>query len=58
MKKSMQRLAVIGFGVGSSAAAAIYFSHSEPRANAERKTGVRDVPHVDVKWIRYSPAFA
>jgi len=59
MKNSLRnRMLVIGFGVGLSAAAAVYFSRSEPNASAEPKAAVRDVPFMDGKWIRYSPSFA
>jgi membrane fusion protein, heavy metal efflux system len=58
MNKLSQKLAVIAFGVGSSASAAIYFTHSEPKASAQQKPERRDVPYLDGKWIRYSPSFA
>ncbi|MEO7033863.1 MAG: efflux RND transporter periplasmic adaptor subunit [Polyangiaceae bacterium] len=59
MKKLGQKLTVIAFGVGLSASAVIYFTHTEPKANAEQpKAERRDVPYLDGKWIRYSPGFA
>src|SRR4051812_47159094 len=58
MKKFAQRLTVIAFGIGLTSAAVIYFTHSEPKANAQSKSEKRDVPYLDGKWIRYSPEFA
>ena len=58
MKKLAQRLTVIAFGVVLTGAAVVYFTHSEPHANAEPKGEKRDVPYLDGKWIRYSPDFA
>ena len=58
MKKLVQRLTVIAFGIGLTSAAVIYFTHSEPKANAEPKAEKRDVPYMDGKWIRYSADFA
>jgi cobalt-zinc-cadmium efflux system membrane fusion protein len=58
MKKLAHRLTVIAFGIGLTSAAVIYFTHSEPKASAQSKTDKRDVPHMDGKWIRYSPEFA
>ncbi len=59
MTKLAQRLLVIGFGVGLSAAAAVYFTRSEPKASAQpNKVTSRDVPFMDGKWIRFSPGFA
>jgi len=58
MKKLVQRLSVIAFGIGLTGAAVIYFTHTEPKANANPKADKRDVPYMDGKWIRYSPEFA
>jgi membrane fusion protein, heavy metal efflux system len=58
MKKLAQRLTVIAFGIGLSSAAVIYFTHTEPKASAQSSGEKRDVPHMDGKWIRYSPEFA
>jgi cobalt-zinc-cadmium efflux system membrane fusion protein len=52
------RILVIASGVTLSAAAAVYFTRSEPKANAQSKPALRDVPYMDGKWIRYSPDFA
>jgi membrane fusion protein, heavy metal efflux system len=52
------RVFVVAFGVSLSAAAAVYFTRSEPKANAQPKPTVRDVPYMDGKWIRYSSDFA
>ena len=53
MKKISQKLAVIAFGVVSSATAVAYFTRSEPKAIAQPSER-RDVPYMDGKWIRYS----
>jgi cobalt-zinc-cadmium efflux system membrane fusion protein len=58
MKKLVQRLTVIAFGIGLTSAAVIYFTHSEPKASAQPKGDKRDVPYMDGKWIRYSADFA
>jgi len=58
MKKLSQRLTVIAFGIGLTSAAVFYFTHSEPKANAQSKTEKRDVPYMDGKSIRFSAEFA
>lgn len=60
MKKLLKhRVVVIAFGVTLSGAAVVYFTRSEPRANAQPTTvAARDVPYLDGKWIRYSSEFA
>ncbi|HYQ00113.1 MAG TPA: efflux RND transporter periplasmic adaptor subunit [Polyangiaceae bacterium] len=58
MKKLAHRLTVIAFGIGLTSAAVFYFTHSEPKANAQSKGEKRDVPYMEGKWIRYSPEFA
>ncbi|HKO50798.1 MAG TPA: efflux RND transporter periplasmic adaptor subunit [Polyangiaceae bacterium] len=58
MKKFTQRLTVIAFGIGLTSAAVIYFTSSEPKANAQSQGDKRDVPHMDGKWIRFSADFA
>jgi cobalt-zinc-cadmium efflux system membrane fusion protein len=59
MRKLLKnRVLVIAFAVTLSGAAVVYFTRSEPKANAQSTAAPRDVPYLDGKWIRYLPEFA